>query len=381
MPFSRFALPALALLAACVSPQTQGVVPSQCAGAAPYAGPSLRAGGVVDASGLSPARGSGLTQAERDRLTQAFATARRATGAESLSVAVWQSGGDPWVAQHRVGAGQLHYWASVGKIVTAAAILRLEEMRKLSLDDPISDYVPGVPLGDAITLRMLMAHSSGLFSLNEDPDLSAQGMMTLPEVLSALSQKPLYACPGAVWRYSNTGYTLLGAVIEAVTGQPYATAAEDLVLARSRADTIRVLSRRADLSNIVPLGAGAEPGFDIRAPQAAGGIVADAQSMALFLRDLLAGRIVSRAHVALMTRTLYPMFDQGLWYGLGMMVYDVPSADGAQLWIGHSGGVPGAKAIVAYAPDLDAIAAVALTGGGSAEATAHLLFKALDGGT
>jgi D-alanyl-D-alanine carboxypeptidase len=99
--------------------------------------------------------------------------------------------------------------------------------------------------------------------------------------------------------------------------------------------------------------------------------------MTLFLRDLLSGRIIGPKSVALMAETLSPMLDDGLFYGLGLMVYDVPGPARSTIWIGHSGGVPGRRAIVAFAPDRNAIVAVALTSEGSAEATANALFGAL----
>lgn len=375
----KISICAVMLLFGCVQPEDFNPAQGTCVGSVPYAGANLREGLDATRLRLASAPRSRLSRDVHTQLSAAFHTARGAMSAETLTAAVWQAGGSPWAMQVGAEPGRLHYWASVGKIVTATAILQLEHAGKLSLDDQIARYVSGVPSGDAITLRMLLSHTSGLFSLNEDPRYRATGVMELPEVLEALDHTTPYACPGAHWRYSNTGYTLLGAVIEAVTGQSYAHAVQNLVLSRSAARNITVLSPEAGLSNVVPVAklAGA-PRFDIRAPQAAGGIVADAESMAVFLRDLLAGRILPTASVLRMTHTLYPMFDQGLWYGLGLMVYDVPTSNGTRVWVGHSGGVPGAKAVVAYAPDLNAIAAVALTGEGSAEATANLLFKALE---
>ena len=72
------------------------------------------------------------------------------------------------------------------------------------------------------------------------------------------------------------------------------------------------------------------------------------------------------------------MFGNGTFYGRGVMLYDVPSqAGGHTTWLGHSGGGPGIKAIVAYSLDAKAFVAVALNSDGSAEATASLLLKAL----
>jgi len=351
-----------------------------CEIAAPYAGPALRA--PVPAAATRARRGaqSGLSAQKRNALGAAYDRTTRATSAASMTAAVWQSGGRPWTASHGATEGRLHYWASVGKIVAAAAIMRLEANGRLSLDDPISDHVNGVPNGDIITLRMLLNHTSGLFSANEDPEVRArEAPLDLAGVLEVLHRQPPYACPGAAWRYSNSGYTLLGAVIETVTGRPYHEAARDLVLSRSSARAIRLLVPGDGLDDIVmPASTAGARAMDIRGPQAAGGVVADAESMAIFLRDVMEGRVLPRETVSRMLAELYPMPQAALSYGLGLMTYDVPGPDGTTLWIGHSGGVPGATTVVAYAPALDAIAAVALTGDGSAEATANLLLGALD---
>jgi D-alanyl-D-alanine carboxypeptidase len=380
LPRCHAALLALVLLtAACVGTGPTRITHETCTDVAPYVGEALRVPVPAGALRLRPGEASGITPPERAALAGAYARAREATGAPTMTVAVWQDGGAPWTAGHGMAPGDLHYWASVGKIVTAAAILWLGEQGRLSLEDPIGAYVDGVPNGDIITLRMLLSHTSGLFSANEAPDVRTTGTrLDLAEMLAVVREEPPYACPGATWRYSNSGYTLLGAVIERVTGWPYHEAAETLVLSRSAARNLRVLAPDDPLDGVVPEGTGNEPRPHIRGHGAAGGIVADAGSMALLLRDLLSGRIIKPESVARMAETLYPMFDEGLFYGLGLMVYDVPGPDGSTAWIGHSGGVPGHRALVAYMPEKSAIVAVALTGEGSAEATANALLGALE---
>jgi D-alanyl-D-alanine carboxypeptidase len=74
---------------------------------------------------------------------------------------------------------------------------------------------------------------------------------------------------------------------------------------------------------------------------------------------------------------LYRMFDAGSFYGLGIMVYRPPGTDA--YWIGHGGGSPGANAISIWSPADNAFVSVALTGDGSAAATANLLLAALRG--
>ncbi len=99
-----------------------------------------------------------------------------------------------------------------------------------------------------------------------------------------------------------------------------------------------------------------------------------------FWRALLANRL----HKAEMTRRrfarLYPMTGVGPgYYGLGVMVSDLSAVDpkASDTWLGHAGGLPGAKAVVAYSLDKQAYVAVALTGEGSPEATANLLLSGL----
>lgn len=330
-------------------------------------------------SRLVPRAESRLGPGASASLAVAFDEAVAATGAATMTASVWQSGGEPWIASHGAAKGHLHYWASVGKLVTAAAVLRLEAEGRLSLDDAIATAVPGVPGGERITLRMLLNHTSGLFSANEDPAVRARGEpLSLDGVLEVLRRQPPYARPGAAWRYSNSGYSLLGAVIEDITGRPYHEVATELVLSRSSAEAIRLLAPGDGLDDVVPPAPSADANrVDVRGVQAAGGVVADAGSMTLLLRDLLSGQILPPDIVARMLETLYPMHQDGLWYGLGLMVSEVPGASAEALWIGHSGGVPGAQAVVAYAPAQQAIVAVALTGEGSAEATAHHLLRAL----
>lgn len=255
--------------------------------------------------------------------------------------------------------------------MTATAVMRLVEDGRLSLNDPVARYVPAVANGTAITLRMLLNHTSGV--READLPSEASGGRTEAERLSGSG------CPGAAWAYSNAGYALLGTVIEAATGTTFRDAVIELVLSRSVAPRIRPIAPDDELNDLVrPSGIDGASSFEIRTPQAAAGILADAESMALLLRDVLAGRVLPQPRVEQMLAELYPMSQQGLWYGLGLMAYDVPGNGGTSLWIGHSGGSPGAKAVVAFAPAREAIVAVALTGNGSAEATANLLLGTLE---
>jgi CubicO group peptidase (beta-lactamase class C family) len=115
--------------------------------------------------------------------------------------------------------------ASITKQITAAAILQLADRGRLHLDDDISLFVSGFPKDRGITIRRLLNHTAGIHNINSLPSYWAQsGRSTTPEALIAFFRDlPLDFAAGTDYRYSNSGYILLGAVIEKASGQPYAT--------------------------------------------------------------------------------------------------------------------------------------------------------------
>jgi CubicO group peptidase (beta-lactamase class C family) len=113
---------------------------------------------------------------------------------------------------------------SVTKQFTSAVILKLQEEKKLSVSDKLSKYFPGYPKGDSITIEQLLTHTSGIYNYTNDGKFMANEV-TKPsnrEMMMALFRdKPLDFSPGTNWSYSNSGYSLLGYIIEAVTKQSY----------------------------------------------------------------------------------------------------------------------------------------------------------------
>ena len=123
--------------------------------------------------------------------------------------------------------------ASNTKTMTAAVILQLAQEGKLSLDDPVSEYVSGVPDGDNITVEELLKMRTGLYnytnaqqmatSLDDNPTKE----WTPQELLDIAFAKPPNFAPNTEFEYSNTNYVLLGLIIEKVDGKPLATAFQD----------------------------------------------------------------------------------------------------------------------------------------------------------
>ena len=242
--------------------------------------------------------------------------------------------------------------ASLTKQFTAAAILRLQEDGRLALDDPAARHMPDLPPSWApITLRMLLDHTSGLPNVTALPDyptVIARTARTPMEVVGRLFSEALLFPAGSAQEYSNTGYVLLGAIIERITGEPFAEALRRLVLAPAGlaetgdADPERVIPRRAEgyhraagtWRNAPPVAAAAALG--------AGGLVSTLDDLVAWDRALLSGRVLAPESVAAMFR------DRGHGYGLG---WYLGTAYGRRLW-SHGGFLNGFSAIKDTYPDL-----------------------------
>lgn len=159
-------------------------------------------------------------------------------------VVLMERGGERFVrtagfadAERRVPIRRDHKFqlASVTKVVTRAAIGRLADQGRISLDAPVGSYVRGLPDAmAAVTIDQLLQHRAGVVSLTQldDDGPDYQQLMSArraSDVLSVLTRHPLEFQPGARRQYSNGGFMLLGIVIEAVTGQTYGDAVAEHV--------------------------------------------------------------------------------------------------------------------------------------------------------
>lgn len=335
--------------------------------------------------GFEPTRP--MDAARAARLEAVVSEAMDKLAPAALGVAIRQQGGASW-SMIRTADGarppENFYWASVGKSWTALAIMQLANEGKLSLGQTIDAWAPDFPNAEIITIDDLLTHVSGLYSFQEDESLRARpGYKSADEVLAVARAHEPDFCPGANWAYSNTGYALLGKIIEAVDRRPLAQALKSRIADRLDTDLYLVLAPGEDLSRIVaPAPAGAPGGTadDIRTPGAAGPVAATAEGMADFWASYLTGALSDPASVRSQFAALYPMFGQPQYYGRGVMVYDLPPTPNtpADVWLGHSGGMPGVKAVVAWSTRTHSIIAVAVAGDAPAEAIANRLLATLD---
>jgi D-alanyl-D-alanine carboxypeptidase len=314
-------------------------------------------------------------RAQLDRLAQALVDA----GAPGVIVRVDDGSGRPveiarqarWTRQdHRLSAGDEFREGSNTKTVMATLVLRLVAEGTLALTDPVEKWLPGkVPGGEAITVRMLLNHTSGLFDYTEDPVLlpSILGTgrrWTSTELLAVgVRHDPLFA-PGTEWSYSNTNYAAIGAVLEQATGESLADLVRDRI---ARPLHLRHTYYATDTTWRGRHAHGYEPDAAHMPPSvpaefrdfagtrrhghvdvsdndpswgaAAGAMVSTAQDWSRFYTALLSGELLPTAELTQMLTTV-PMFpDQpdGPGYGLGIQT---GTTQCGTIW-GHDGGMPG----------------------------------------
>ena len=171
-----------------------------------------------------------IDPALRERIDRIAAGVMEQRGVPSASVAVVQSGklvythayGKAHIDPDKPATPDMRYSiGSISKQFTAAAILLLEQQGKLSIDDPVGKYVPGLTRGDEITIRQILSHTSGYQDYWPEDYLMTPMMKpaTARLIIDTWAKKPLDFEPGTQWQYSNTNYVIAGLIVEKVSGQ------------------------------------------------------------------------------------------------------------------------------------------------------------------
>ncbi|MEU9888797.1 serine hydrolase domain-containing protein [Sphaerisporangium sp. NPDC051011] len=257
------------------------------------------------------------------------------------------------------------------KTMMAALVLQLVAEGKLALTDPVAKWLPGkVPNGKAITLRMLLNHTSGLFDYTNDAAirpsiLGKDRRRWTPAKLLAIGAKhdPLFP-PGTKWSYSNTGYAAIGAVLERVTGANLTDLVQDRI---ARPLHLEHTYYATDSTWRAPHAHGYEPDATHMPPGVpaayrhfagprhhghvnvsandpgwggpAGAVVSTTQDWSRFHTALMSGELLPAAQLAQLRTTvpIDPRQPDGPGYGLGIQTGTTPCGT---FW-GHDGGMPG----------------------------------------
>ncbi|MFF4772136.1 serine hydrolase domain-containing protein [Microtetraspora fusca] len=251
---------------------------------------------------------------------------------------------------------------STTKSFVATVVLQLVGEGRLSLEDPVERWLPGVvPNGDGVTVRQLLNHTSGLYDYSQDKDVPLYGeeflrnryhTYTAEELVRLALRNPPYFAPGKGWRYSNTNYFLAGMIIKKVTGSSYGEEItrrilRPLGLGRTVVPGTSPAIPGRHAHGYMPLSM--EPGatmadvtrFNPSVAGAAGEMISSAGDIQRFFAALLQGKLLRPAQLAEMTRTVDISHDTGvpgLGYGLGLEVRRLSCGVDS---LAHGGSSPG----------------------------------------
>lgn len=310
---------------------------------------ALAAAGLLAAS---PAMAAGSSCAVADYAKQARALVESQVKAGQFSGAVLVARDGVPLLREGFGAANREWeipntpdtrfrLGSITKQFTATAILQLAEAGKLSVDDPISKYYADAPASwSKITIKHLLTHTSGIPSYTGIPDFFEKGskLPLKPEEIVKLTQdKPLEFEPGSKFAYDNTGYILLGYVVEKASGQTYADYVsqhifQPLGMKNSGYDvSAAILAKRASGYQPAKNGWRNADYLDMTLPYAAGSLYSTVDDLLVWDRALASGKVLSEA-------SRKAMWTQALnHYGYGWVI---DTQDGHErIW--HNGGING----------------------------------------
>jgi len=270
--------------------------------------------------------------------------------------------------------------ASVSKTFLAALVVELSQEGRFGLDDPVLRWLPDANVDPRVTIRELLNHTSGVYDFfsNAAIDKALLGCRSCawsPSRSLSFVKKPYFA-PGTNWAYSNTGYVLLGQLVEQVTGTSYAT-----LLRQRFFDPLGLVSTYVQYLEPAPYpvahayqfftysrhetptslwdGTGISPFRSVlTAAGSAGSIASSSRDLAIWARALYSGRLFGFGDLAEMldfaaTRSFFVYDDP---YGLGVQQYVV----GGRIAYGHDGRLLGARSAIRYIPSLDVSIAVVM---------------------
>ena len=298
------------------------------------------------------------------------------TGVPGVAVGIWQQSSTPPLAEMAgfgvtnrdhaltVTEDTLFQIGSISKTMTATIAMRLVEMGKLDLDKPVCHYLPDFQMQDQTaqaqaTVRHLFIHTAGW--VGDYFENTGRGDDALARYVANMAALPQQAPLGALWSYNNASFSLAGRVIEAVTGKPFETVAQELLFAplgmtMSFFFTEDVMTHRFAVGHIVtPEGTiVATPWALARSAHAAGGVTSTVRDMLRYARFHLNGgrtdsgeQLMQPATIAAMQAFQTTAGSMADGMGISWMLNDLA---GVRL-VSHGGATNGQIAQLTLAPE------------------------------
>jgi CubicO group peptidase (beta-lactamase class C family) len=264
---------------------------------------------------------------------------------------------------------------SVTKQFTALLILKLVEQGKIKLDVPITAYLSDYPKenGDKITIHNLLTHTSGIPNYTSLPNFGkdySRNSYTPEEFVKIFSSLPLDFAPGAKFSYSNSGYFLLGYIIEKISGKSYEQFLQEIIFT-----PLKMVNTGYDHTDVVikNRAAGYEKRgekitnatyIDMSIPYAAGSLYSTVDDLYLWDQALYTNKLLSTQSMDLLFK---PHINTGGtdFYGYGWSIEEATNGDKPKLKvIQHGGGIPGFNTIISRIPvDKNLVVLLNNTGG------------------
>jgi CubicO group peptidase (beta-lactamase class C family) len=236
---------------------------------------------------------------------------------------------------------------SITKQFTASAILKLAEEGKLSLDDEITKFLPDYPTQEhKITITHLLNHTSGIKSYTGlekwTPEVHKQDF-TPQEMVDFFKDEPMDFAPGEEFRYNNSGYFLLGYIIEKASGMDYGsyiekTFFEPLGMKHSSYDrTTDIIPNRASGYGAGPNGYANAPYLSMTQPYGAGSLLSTVADLNIWYQAVVAGKVISQENFKKATTPAVLNNGEKTDYGFG---WSMGETEGSPHF-GHGGGIHG----------------------------------------
>lgn len=248
---------------------------------------------------------------------------------------------------------------SVSKTFTAAMIFQLVEEKKISLDEKLSAYFPQIVNSEKISIKELLLHRSGLWSITDD-SLYLQ-WCTQPksrdELLGMINSHPVLFSPGEKSEYSNSNFLLLGYIIEDITKKSYAINLQERIVNKAGL-TSTYYGKPADIQNnesysYLYTGEGWKKDIetDMSIPGGAGAIVSTSEDLVKFAHALFSGQLISK-------ESLDEMLSTEGTYAKGIFPMPFYELKG----FGHTGGIDGFRSVLIYFPEKEMALAITSNG-------------------
>ncbi len=251
---------------------------------------------------------------------------------------------------------------SITKQFTAVAILQLAEQGKLSLQDDIKKYMPELPFKETITIEHLLNHTSGIKSYTNKPDFVSKMRTDMKpmEIIQLTTGDSLEFKPGTKWNYNNTGYIMLGYIIEKITGKTYEEYVQQHLFAPAGMSNsyygseTKIIKNRAKGYEKEGTQIKNSDYISMTLPYAGGSLLSTVEDLWKWNKALYSYKLIKKESVD-KAITPYTLPDgTSTNYGYGLSLSKVQSSNAIE----HGGGIPGFLTDAMYLPTEDVFVAV-----------------------